>query len=158
MNPYPTAQQPLDPSHGDVPTMPVSALVPIRSTAVSRPLRGLARVVIVVGLLVGLLSVVGTVVWVVTISSAVDFAKTDIRDANEAKDDTNFFDLDREADNVARVLILAGVGVGLLAFVLGMVIVVIGGVARQLDRTLAPVGHDQMGAAPMAAIAYPGVM
>ncbi len=44
-------------------------------------------------------------------------------------------------------------GVGAVGFALGMVIVVIGGVARQLDLTLAPIGT---GSQTMAAVAHPG--
>lgn len=146
----------VNPNHGDIGTVPVSALVPIMSTASNRPLRGLARVLIVVGALFSLLSIVGSVAWVVTIGGAVDFAIEDIEQAADRQNDKIFFDLDKEASNIKGVLDLAGIGVGAVGFALGMVIVVVGGVARQLDLTLAPIGTKGSAAPPMAAVAQSG--
>ena len=145
----------VDPHHGDIGTVPVSALVPIMSTASNRPLRGLARVLIVVGMLFALLSIVGSVAWVVKIGGAVDFAIEDIEQASRDQGDKIFFDLEKEASNIKGVLDLAGIGVGAVGFALGMVIVVIGGVARQLDLTLAPIGTKGSAAPTMAAVAQP---
>ena len=111
---------------------------------------------IVVGFLFSLMSIVGSVAWVVAIGGAVDFAIDDIEQANEQKGDKIFFDLEREAGNIKGVLDLAGIGVGAVGFALGIVIVVIGGVARQLDLTLAPVGSSGDGPSPMAAVAQSG--
>ncbi len=91
-----------------------------------------------------------------TIGGAVDFAIEDIEQANDEKGDKIFFDLDTEASNTKGVLDLAGIGVGAVGFALGIVIVVIGGVARQLDLTLAPIGTKGAAAAPMAAVAQSG--
>ena len=146
----------VNPEHGDTGTVPVSALVPIMSTASNRPLRGLARLLVVVGALFSLLSIIGSVAWVATIGGAVDFAIEDIEQANDEKGDKIFFDLDTEASNTKGVLDLAGIGVGAVGFALGIVIVVIGGVARQLDLTLAPIGTKGAAAAPMAAVAQSG--
>ena len=143
----------VDPDHGDIGTVPVSALVPIMTTASNRPLRGLTRILIVVGVLFSLLSIIGSVAWVMTIGGAVDFAIDDIEQANEQKGDKIFFELEQEASNIKGVLDLAGIGVGAVGFALGMVIVVIGGVARQLDQTLAPIGKKGAGAPSMAAVA-----
>lgn len=142
----------VDPSHGDVST--VSAFVPIIATPTSRPLRALARTLVAVGFVFSLLSVVGGVVWIVTVSNAVEYARDDIRSANEQKDDEIFFDLETEADNIELVLELAGAGVAAVGFALGIVIVVIGGVARQLDRTLAPVDQPGGPGGAVAAVAY----
>lgn len=146
----------LDPGHGDIGTVPVSALVPIMSTASNRPLRGLARILIVVGVIFSLLSIGGSVAWVVTIGGAVDFAIEDIEQASDDKGDKIFFDLDKEASNIKGVLDLAGIGVGAVGFALGMIIVVIGGVARQLDLTLAPIGTKGAATPSMAAVAQTG--
>jgi hypothetical protein len=142
----------IDASHGDVPT--VSAFVPIVATAASRPLRRLAQILVVTGIAFSLLSFAGAITWIVVVSGAVDYAQKDIRDANEQKDDKIFFDLDTEAGNIELVLELAGVGVAMVGVALGVVIVVIGGVARQLDRTLAPVGETHTSGV-VAAVAYP---
>ena len=98
----------------------------------------------------------GISAWVATIGGAVDFAIEDTEQANDEKGDKIFFDLDREASNIKGVLDLAGIGVGAVGFALGIVIVVIGGVARQLDLTLAPIGTKGSAAAPMAAVAQSG--
>ncbi len=71
------------PDHGDIGTVPVSALVPIMATASNRPLRGLARLLIVVGMVFSLLSIGGSIAWVVAIGGAVDFAIEDIEQAND---------------------------------------------------------------------------
>lgn len=139
--------------NGDVATVPVAALVPIMSTAASRPLRALARTLLVLGAACALVSLVGVVVWSLTVSHTVEFAAEDIVEAAEAQDDKIFFDLDEEVDNVKMVLMLAGVGVGAVGVALGLVIAVIGGVARQLDRTLAPIGSTTAAGGPMAAVA-----
>lgn len=90
------------------------------------------------------------------IGGAVDFAIEDIEQANEDKGDEIFFDLDEEASNIKGVLDLAGIGVGAVGFALGLVIMVIGGVARQLDKTLAPIGTPGSGSQSMAAVAQSG--
>lgn len=141
---------------GDAGTVPVSALVPIRATAASRPLRRLAKVLVVSGVACMVLSLVGASIRIVVVSTSVDFARRDIVSATDRKNDKIFFDLDREAGNIRLVLSLAGMGVGAVGVALGAVIAVIGGMARQLDRTLAPVDAvPQSGSVPMAAVAYP---
>lgn len=147
----------VDPRHGDVPTVAVSALVPIIATSAERPLRALARLLLIVGILMGVLSIAGSVAWVAVVGSSVDFAKDDIATSLSKKDDVAYFDLDKEASNVKTMLSLAGAGVGAVGFALGIVIVVIGGVARQLDRTLAPLGGAEADGKAMAAVAYPGI-
>jgi hypothetical protein len=154
---YDNIATPVDPRLGDSPTVEVAALIPIMSTAASRPLRGLSRLIIIVGLAFSALSLIGGVVWLVTISSSVNFAQSDVRDAADRKDDHIYFNLDKESSNIRLVLMLAGTGVAVVGFVLGLVMVVIGGVARQLDRTLAPIASPTAnGPPPMAAVAYPG--
>ena len=146
----------VNPDHGDIGTVPVSALVPIMATASNRPLRGLARLLIVIGIVFSLLSIGGSIAWVAAIGGAVDFAIEDIEQANEDKGDEIFFDLDEEASNIKGVLDLAGIGVGAVGFALGFVIMAIGGVSRQLDKTLAPIGTPGSGSQPMAAVAQSG--
>lgn len=125
----------VNPDHGDIGTVPVSALVPIMATAPNRPLRGLARLLIVIGIVFSLLSIGGSIAWVAAIGGAVDFAIEDIEQANEDKGDEIFFDLDEEASNIKGVLDLAGIGVGAVGFALGLVIMVIGGVAATRQDT-----------------------
>lgn len=124
----------------DLGTVKVSALVPIVSAPASRPFRMLGRTLVIVGSICMFASLIGGVVWVAKVGSVTDFAQRDIEDALEDSSNDVYIDVDRQASNVGVLLRLGGLGVAAMCMMLGLVIVVIGGVARQLDRVLAPGG------------------
>lgn len=135
--PGPASGTMIDPGFDRAPIQ-VSGLIPIMATPASRPLRTVAWLLLVVGIVGIVLSVVGGVAWSGVVEEVVDSTMGDVQDAMDDSEWDNNIDIDSTGDNLSRVLGLLGAGIAAIGAMLGLTIVAIGGMALQLDRVLAP--------------------